>query len=146
MSRKRSRSPPNRSTRVLVYTGDTKPTDRSRLIDQGFVVYDHLYPFRKAAQFIMNAEHHSKSRSTPQEMERFSEYLSLATTHYQGNMFPYLHFMEWIRGQRKGQDVVVVSITDPETSESLERRGATVFKGDIQDIGRMVRRCKPFEV
>lgn len=141
----RSRSPsPTRGTRVLVFDGDITPSDRSKLISEGLKVYDHLLPFRKAAQFILNAEHHSKSRSSPQEMESFSDFLSKATTHNQGSMFPYIHFMEWLRGQRKASDVVVVSIRDKESLASLERRSALVFGGDVSDIPRMIRRCKSF--
>lgn len=144
-SRSRSRSPsPARGTRVLVFDGDTTPSDRSKLISEGLKVYDHLLPFRKAAQFILNAEHHSKSRSSPQEMESFSDYLSKATTHNQGSMFPYMHFMEWLRGQRKDSDVVVLSIRDKESLASLERRSAIVFGGDVSDIPRTIRRCKSF--
>ncbi len=151
--RDRSRSPtrgcrsPTRDegNKVLVYRGTTNPSDRSRLISEGLVVYDNMYPFRKAAQFIVNAEHHSRGRSTPQEIERFAEYLALATNRYQGDMFPYLHFMEWIRGQRKGQRIVVVSITDEESFESLKKRGATLFDGEVQDIPRAMCRCADFE-
>lgn len=143
----RRRSPPRRGAKVIVYTRPVDDQDRKTLLREGFMVYDHMYPFRKSAQFILNAEHHSKPSKTAETTERFAhELLQTAHSFFQPAPFGFDHFMEWYRGQRNMQrTILIVGLLDEESIDLLARRGALVLDGPIHHISSEARHCKVFD-
>lgn len=154
-TRSRSRSPPHRrrspsprrNAKVVIYTRPVDGRDRATLLSENFMIYDHLYPFRKAAQFILNAEHHSKQSQTDETIERFAlEVLETAHSFFQPKPFGFDHFMEWFRGQRSIQrTILIIGLTDEESIDLLSRRGALVLDGPVHRISSEARQCRSFD-
>jgi len=115
---------------------------------QGFLVYDHLYPFREAAKFILNAEHHSVQTRSNINMEHFAHSLSSFTDNMVRPLpFQFDRFMDWLQSQRTQirRIVVVVGVSDIESLTLFERRGAMVVRGDVYRIERDARDCPAFD-
>jgi hypothetical protein len=150
-SRSRSRSPGRKGTtlpKVLLYTEPVDARQRSMLSHEGCLVYDHLYPFRKASQFILNAEHHRVQSRTVSSMENFSQALArFAQEYFQPSPYPYDHFLEWLQAQRQyRQPIVIIGMTDDTSIRLLRRRGAVVCRGSVDHVIREIRSCPHFDL
>jgi hypothetical protein len=80
---------------------------RRTIMDSGYTVYDHTYPYRLAARIILREDRKgTRPRQTPMPVENFAQFLCGQTSSFFGHKYIVDYFLDWFRKQRSNKVVI----------------------------------------
>jgi hypothetical protein len=108
---------------------------RAAILRQNYVVYDHRYPFRLAAEQILrqNKQYQQPSRFRHVPVDKFIDAIMQSTSRYFGADFDVDYFLDWVCNmspeQHVDRNIAVFGIDDPHSDMlyRLRRMGAMVI-------------------